>query len=703
MSNAILRKLSLAVEHHRAGRLKDAADGYGQVLRKVPRHGDALHLLGLVRYQQGDAAEAERLITEAIRVQPTQGAYYENLSAVQRSRGDLAAIVETARRGLQKVKSPVLEDALLGGLIGASRFAESLEVLDALDARSAPTDARLADRALCLFRLGKLDRAAAVASDVLTHSPANLNALSVAADIATAQGRHAAAVELWSKALSFNPTWTAARINRALSQLNSGRAIEALDGLLDLDLPGEPELALTKLNVQSAAARAQKDGSLAARFLRQAVALAPGDDRSWMNLSEVVRPFSAPDSADFSRRALALNPGHVGAHINHAIALVELDRLEAALGAFRRALAISPADAALMNNMTGPHRWNGDFARAIALYRRALAVDPAFAPARHGLGTAHLIAGTFEEGWRAYEGRISGDPEFHIRPFTTPRWGREALDGSLLVWGEQGLGDEVFFAALLPDVMRVVKSVVVECDPRLVGIFARSFPPATVVGRTDPPAPVLTEKRIVAQIPAGSLAGYFRSRTEDFGDARAFLIPRPDLVQRWRERVADLGSGHKVGFAWRTSRGGTEARRYHPALREWMPVLTRSDAVFISLQYGAVDDDIRIAAGEYGVALHRFTDFDLRDDLENLLALSSVLDLSICTLTTPFNFPAAAGTPTWVLAPKNDMFLLGGGREHLWYRSVRLYLRAAGEPWCRPIGEIADDLAVRLGAASVNS
>ena len=698
MDRALQGIFEAAFKCHQAGRLAEAEEHYRTLLRQAPHNADALHLLGLLRYQQGHAAEAEGLVAQALKVRP-DAVYYENLATIQGSRGALAAVIETCRAGLGHLSSARLGSLLLDALIQVGDFHQALDLLDRLRQTEPASAERLADRALCLFRIGRPADAETAAEQALAIDPSSGNAVSVLADLASARGDHRRAVALWRQAVSGWPDWLAARINLGVSYLRLGDAQAAFDSLSSMPIPEDAGQAASLLNGRAAAFRKLGKVESARRCLQAALALSPGSAEYSANLSELWRVLDAAYALRVAGWSIASDPHGAGGHTNYGLALEEVERLGDAVASLRRAIALSPSDVEVLNNIGSPLRWLGHFHETMVTYRRVLAVDPTFAPAWYGLGTVQLTTGDLDRGWAGYDWRTRGEHITKPRPFRMPPWrGPSERGGALLVWGEQGLGDEIVYGSMLPDLERSGVRALVECDSRMIGPFSRALPGLEFVPRREPSDPRLTADDVTAQVPMGSLARWYRARLEDFPAKEGYLKPRPDLVEHWRRRLAELGEGPKVGFAWRSRRTDGVARRFHPPVLEWAPVLTRPGACFISLQYGESEDDIERVRSVLGTTVHKFPDLDLLDDLEGILALSVALDLVISTGTTAFCLPAAAGVPLWLLTPESDFWMLGTGR-YPWFPNVRVYSHPYRLPWSSTIARIGDDLAQRLQGA----
>ncbi|MBM3546553.1 MAG: tetratricopeptide repeat protein [Alphaproteobacteria bacterium] len=691
MERALQHLLEAAFKSHQAGQLEEAERSYRKLLRRDPLNPDGLHLLGLLVHQRGKSAEAEELIGRAIRRRP-DATFFENLAAIQRSAGALDRAVETCRVGLAQFASASLAAILLDTLLDLGKFGDALELLDRLARREPVSAARLADRAFCLVRLGRREEAARAAESALVQDVANGNALAVLAELAADRGDHAAAADLWRRALAGRPDWIAAKISLGLALIGLRDGVAALELLLPIAIPADADLAVKLLNGLSAAYLETGRRDHAARCLERALALAPASPDLLSNLSEMRRLAYPAYALTLAERAIVVDDGSAGAHGNRGLALEELDRLAESIGCVRRAISLVPSDARFLNNLAGSLRWYGRFHDGQLLHRRSIAADPSFAPAWYGLGTSQLMLGDLESGWDNYDWRTQSTEIQAVRPFSLPLWrGPRHRDEAVLVWGEQGLGDELVYGSMLPDLARDGVRAVVECDARMISLFQRVLPTLEFVAVQTRPDERLARSDVTSQLPMGSLGRWYRKHIRDFPE-NAYLTPRPDLLERWRTRLAALGDGPKIGFAWRSSRSDALSRRFHPPVLEWEPVLSQRQATFVSLQYGESESDIGSVEAQLGTRIHRFPDLDLRNDLENVLALSAALDMTISSGTTAFCLPAAVGSPVWLLVPEHDFWAFGTDR-YPWFPSVRLYRRRYVDPWSRAIAPIGTDLA----------
>jgi hypothetical protein len=400
----------------------------------------------------------------------------------------------------------------------------------------------------------------------------------------------------------------------------------------------------------------------------------------------------------WARRARALDPGLPDAHAAEASAeraSGELDRAERAL---RRAISLSPSTSEFLGNAGNLRLDREVFEEARRYFRRALAVAPRSGNPRFQLACLDLCDGRLVEGWAEYEARFIPAALAQRRPFPQPEWRGETLtSGSLLVWGEQGVGDEIVFSTLLGEATDRAAHVILECDARLAPIFARSFPRLRVQPRQHPPHPALLSPTITHQLPLGSLPRLFRPSVASFSGRQSSLRPDPRRCEASRYWLAGLGDGLKVGIAWRSIRRNFATRRIHTTIEEWAPILTVPGIVFVNLQYDECGDELVLVRDRFGVTVHRHPQLDLFNDLEGAFAHASLLDLAITTGTTAYAFPAATGVETWLLTTAID-YLTQGTSYYPWYARTRCFHRPHGADWRTTMAAVGDALRAKVAA-----
>jgi tetratricopeptide (TPR) repeat protein len=373
----------------------------------------------------------------------------------------------------------------------------------------------------------------------------------------------------------------------------------------------------------------------------------------------------------------------------------KLHEPERSLACFEAALRLRNNDADLYDFRGAVYQELGRLPEAFADFERALALRPDFPLARFHRAMARLLAGDFERGWDDYElRRLSAG---HANALAgLPRWDGGALAGrTLFVAREQGLGDEIMFASILPQLLAQPGRCVLECDPRLVPLLRRSFPAATVFGTERGgglPASIARDSIDVA-IEAGSLPGLFRRRGADFPRHEGYLRADAGAVARWRERLAELGPGLKVGLSWTGGVRRTRRALRSLALEQLQPLLRMRGVRFVSLQYTPdARAELDALRAQHGIEVTHWS--EAIDDYDETAALVCALDRVVSVCTSLVHLGGALGRPVWVLAPLSPEWRYGiTGDSMPWYPSVRLFRQTAYGEWAPVVERVAAELA----------
>jgi tetratricopeptide (TPR) repeat protein len=380
----------------------------------------------------------------------------------------------------------------------------------------------------------------------------------------------------------------------------------------------------------------------------------------------------------------------------HAAALSALGRLllrgafdaAPALAAFERAMALGLRDAESLTGYGVALHEVGRLEDALAAYDAARAVDAGHVGARFHRAITLLTLGRFAEGWPDYELRLrSEDRPQRVFPF--PRWQGESLAGkSLLVYAEQGIGDEILFASCLPEVAAAARHCTIDCAPKLAALFQRSFPAATVrVGSQGDPVDWARPLGIDFQVAAGSLPLHLRRDGAAFPAHAGYLRADPLKVGRWRERLRAFGPGRTVGVAWRGGTLRTRSERRSLPLDELLPLLREPGCRFVSVQYGAdAAAELDRFAARSGIRVHHWQ--EAIDDYDETAALVTALDGVVSVCTAIVHLSGALGRPVWVATPRVPEWRYGWRGDRMpWYPSVRLVRQAEHGGGWQPVVE----------------
>ncbi len=391
-----------------------------------------------------------------------------------------------------------------------------------------------------------------------------------------------------------------------------------------------------------------------------------------------------------NKRAAEIAPGN--AAIWHNIGKCYHDRQKdrEADEYFRKAIKVQHNFHSALEGLSMSALNRGEFGQCIEYANRALAENPDSQESRTNRGMGYLGLKRWREGWRDY-GTNLGKDKNRKEPIygSEVKWdGTKGLD--IVCYGEQGLGDEISFASCLPDLIRDSKSVTIECDARLEGLFQRSFTATKVYGtryKETPPKWKETSK-FDARVAMGDLPGFYRLKDSDF-HGRSYLTPRPDMALQWKALLDSLGTKPKIGIAWTGGIPRTGQHRRTVTLDTFAPLFKSIDADWISLQYKDFEG-IPEAEEKYGIKIHDWEWGNRIKDYDQTVALISNLDLVISVCTSIVHAAGAIGKECWCLVPRAPLWrYLDHGEWFPWASSVKLY-RQKGNEW--PVHILAGEL-----------
>jgi tetratricopeptide (TPR) repeat protein len=520
---------------------------------------------------------------------------------------------------------------------------------------------------------GAYDDAERLGRVILTHVPDNPQALHLVGEVALRRGQTDEALDLVGKALKAQPRFAEAHNTLGLAHKKSG-ALELAAKHYKTAIRLRPDFVDAYNNLGDLLI-AQGEMQPAMITLRRALAVDRRHVGALNNLGAVLLHLERyEEAAETLSQAALLDPDAPQVQSNLGNALRALGRADSAVIAHRRAAEMMPNVGEYQINLANSLRELGDLDGTIDALQRAIALEPNSIPAHNNLGGALLLAGRFGEGWSEFEWRwrMGENPSLRAR-YPWPLWNGEEMAGrSLLVWGEQGIGDVILFASMLPDLTTKGMRLTLEVDPRLVPLFQRSFPAISVVARSE----AVPAGSFDAQVNIGRLGLFLRPDRAAFAGQKPFLTPDPARVASFKARYAALHPGPKIGIAWRSN--SPSYRRKSIGLEAWAPLLARPDLCFVSLQYGDVADDLRQAKDRLGADIVHDTSLDTWNDLDGLAAQIASLDAVVSVSNLNVHLAGAVGTPTHVLLTSNALWYWTHNSPHSpWYRDISIHRQAA--------------------------
>jgi len=392
--------------------------------------------------------------------------------------------------------------------------------------------------------------------------------------------------------------------------------------------------------------------------------------------------------------ALQHHPDDIHANLLAANALIASDQIDKAEPLLLKVISLDNTNiSALCMHGENIAAMEGPQA-AIRYYDKMLADNPQAPHLRANRALHKLALGDWEDGWQDHEARYHTHNNM-TRPYPYPMWdGSSPADKGILVYGEQGIGDEIMFASCLPDLIAEAATCAIECSPKLAGIFTSSFPAATVHASKQVVNDFAwTDKlgMIHYQTAIGSLPRRYRTKAEDFPAHKGYLKADPDRIEFWKRRLDALDGQLKVGLSWKGGTQKTSGSKRSLGLVPLLQALSGNRASFINLQYGQYYEDIAEAESRTGISITSWE--DALNEYSETAALVCALDLVISVQTAIVHLGGALGKPVWALIPFRPAWRYGYKADSMiWYPSVQLFRQAVAGDWQDVLHRIAAEL-----------
>lgn len=484
------------------------------------------------------------------------------------------------------------------------------------------------------------------------------------------EGRFLDAEETYRQIVADDPSDTDGHFYLAALQLRRGEDVAAIRSIV-CAIDCDPENARNHV-AHGQILREQKKTEEAETAFEKALAIEPDNGDAYTNLGGLLFELGRYEDAAFTlRKALIYHPNHTPAATQLGRALLRLQRVEEAVSLFHAVLQIDPHDANVQINIGIGCTLLGDLAGAQEAFEAALLKEPDNVEAHVNYAHLLLLQGDFEAGYREHEWRLKKTGYRDLADFKSAMWSDEDLAGkTVLLWGEQGLGDTLQFVRYAPLVAEKEARVIVECNPILHGLIADMPGVDDVVDLGDGDSYDL-------HLPLMSLPLKFSA----VGTPNQFpyLSPPP---------AVDLGARarFRVGLNWAGNPNHARDRERSRLLSEFKPLATIPNIDFYSLQVGP-------AAAQLAETTMQITDLATGfKNMSDTAAAMQALDLVISIDSAPAHLAGALGLPIWVLLTKAPDWRWGLENETTpWYPSMRIFRDQAG--WDDVFDRVATALA----------
>jgi tetratricopeptide (TPR) repeat protein len=434
----------------------------------------------------------------------------------------------------------------------------------------------------------------------------------------------------------------------------------------------------------------------------KATQLKPSFAEAWSNRCNALLGLNLGREALASaEHAIEIRVDYAQAWSNRGNALRALGLFDAALLSYEKATQLKPDLEQAWNNQGNLLMELGRDDEALLSFERAISIDRKYAQAYVNKGLLLLRNKCFDAGFALYSWRWRTADYYNRKPsISIPEW-TEASESSrnLLLWPEQGIGDQIFYTSMLSTLVQNGGDVALAIDKRLHSIVGRSFPTVELL---DPTTVKLEERHrdFDAHAPVGQLGKLLKIDARKI-DAfhRPYLKPDFERAKSFRTHLRKRRTDILCGLSWK-SNNVEYGQHKSIRLENFEGLLRLSNVSFVNLQYGEVEEELNSARERIGLTIHQVAELDLYNDIDGLTSLIESCDFVLTTSNVTAHLAGSIGKKGVVLVPKSRGRLWYWHKDDvrsLWYPSLRICYQNQPGDWKDSVEQAIDHAGRDLG------
>jgi len=647
---------------HQSDHIDEARAIYMKILAKDPKHFDALQLMGAINLQCKKFTEALSFFNKALVINPLNAGTFNNKGIALKNLNLPNEALESYTKAIQI--EPQFADAIYNRgcvFLELNILDQALQDFNTVIKLDKNHTAALCNKGLTLLKLKKHDEALLSCSMAISSDPQFAEAWNNRGMIEHELHLYQEAIESFNHAIKLRPT-----IPEVWSNLG---------------------LTLAELKMyDSAIASYNQAIKIKGNFYEAITNRSLAENASHL--------FEA--SLGSSNQAIQIEPKYAQAWFAKAGALRNLGQLQDSLAAYSKVITLNSSYIEAWTNKGLLLNDLKQYEEALAAYRQALTINPNYAEALLNFGVMQLHNLSFADGWQSFEARWK-TKDFNSKPLITskPTWRGDHKPGRLLIWAEQGIGDQILYGSMFNELKSLPQEKLIFLNSKLVPIFRRSFPAFKFLEDDE----VYREDLYDEQIPIGSLGQFFRKDVVDFKNtAYPYLIDDPIKTQRIKSSPP-FANQKTCGVSWRSANQKL-GKDKSVSLEDLLPILSTDDIQFINLQYGDTAEEVANLQEKYQQSIYSVPEIDIFNDIDGVLSIISACDLIITTSNSTAHLAGSLGKETLLLTPYSvGKFWYWHDIDgvSLWYPSVRVFPQTTQGDWTGPINAMKAYLEKRDG------
>jgi tetratricopeptide (TPR) repeat protein len=677
---SVNKLLKSAITHHTAGNLNEAKNLYEQILFIKSDHLDALHLLGTILSQEGDFSQGLILLNKAVSINPSIAEIYCNIGFAYQGCNMLNDALNNFEKAIQlKYNYPQAHHNRAVILDSLNRIDESIKSFNIAISLNKNYAEAYCNLGVVLQKLDRFEEAEENYRNAILLNNSYYQAFNNIGVICKKLNNFPHALSNFKKAIEINKNYHIGYCNLG-STYKDLKLFEKALYFIDISLSIERNYADAWCNKGLVFYDSGKFHESLGYF-DKAIDLDFNNSLYWCNKGLALSSLKRYDEAILHfDKSISLDSSNYESFLNKGVALRNTGSDGNAILNFNIAIEI---------NKINPDGWLNKgvtlsglkrFEEAIICHKKAIELNPDSADSHHNLSHTYLSMGNFLEGWEEYEWRWKTKKVEGTKPnFSKPEWNGERFEGRLLIWAEQGIGDQILYSSIFKDLSSYPQKKIISLDKKLIKIYQRSFPNFIFIDRLVN----ITEDNFDYQISIAGAVKFFRNSIDDFSKSLfPYLITDENRTEEISARIKGAQNQLICGLSWKSANADIGDFKSIP-LREFEPILGLDTIKFVNLQYKSDAFKHEEEESRYGAYIHD-TDVDIYNDIDSLASIIQACDIVITCSNTTAHLAGALNKNVVLLLP------IASGRfwywkdndgKSVWYPSITILHQKTTGTW----------------------